>query len=412
MITTFNGWDDVEKKIMKVVNIIELLSIALIKLAGWVHENSDAVKKFLKVLAMIDIGMKLSKPIMGAVKVIGILIKVFGKIGPMFAKIGGILSKIGPLFAKLGGIISKVLIPAIKGVATAFLAWPGPIKMIVTGVFLLIAVLVRLWRTNEDFRNRVTEAWANISEVIGTAVDAIKSKLGEWAGYLKRTWEEAGGELGPFLLLLGQDLLENLKNGIVNGIPMVLEAVQGMREAILEKISELITDAVRWGVEMIGKLVEGIVSGLGNVSAAIDQVKETISTAIQSIITQALDWGREHRPGHRGRHHRWHGSHRLGGGADRLNDLVFGQWCSEWSHVGGDHGRRGRVGGARRALRYSRGGASGPGRHRRRAADGLRRDQQVGAGRSCPAARQVARHRPGRRHHDQRRRRDQRRRPG
>jgi len=47
--------------------------------------------------------------------------------------------------------------------------------LVIAAVVALIAILVHLWKTNEDFRNAIINAWNKIVEVITSVVEKIKT---------------------------------------------------------------------------------------------------------------------------------------------------------------------------------------------------------------------------------------------
>lgn len=94
-----------------------------------------------------------------------------------------------------------------------------PYALIIAAVVGLVVMLVRLWQTNEDFRNAVINIWNAIKSAFDTAIAAIVSWLesmgielqavGEW---FRNTWERAK-ELGSaFAELAGNAIVTFFKN--------------------------------------------------------------------------------------------------------------------------------------------------------------------------------------------------------
>ena len=95
---------------------------------------------------------------------------ILGAIGTTIAGFG-IATKIGNLISVISGPLMGVLKPLF-----AFLA-ANPLVAIIGLIVSIIAYLVNLYQTNEEFRAKVDAAWTAVKNAIGTAVEWIKEKF-------------------------------------------------------------------------------------------------------------------------------------------------------------------------------------------------------------------------------------------
>ena len=104
--------------------------------------------------------------------------KVVAMIGPLFTNLltiagrafGGIGSAVGTLvgaFGRLGSVLSKVT-TGVRLFGAVLLA--NPIGIVIAAIVALIAAFVYFYKTNEDFRDSVTNAWNKVKEVVAIVV--------------------------------------------------------------------------------------------------------------------------------------------------------------------------------------------------------------------------------------------------
>lgn len=168
-----------------------------------------------------------------------------------FASIGAAISPITTAmsegFNSVVGSIGATTTPLtilkglVAGVGEGFKALWGilaanPITLIIAAIALVVAALVHLWNTNEEFREFLTDFYENHIKPI---IEGIKEALTSlWEEHLKPLWEES---LKP---LFG-DLWETIKGTwdlIANLIGEIVKTIAPVVENILQMIAQFVDD--------------------------------------------------------------------------------------------------------------------------------------------------------------------------
>lgn len=168
-----------------------------------------------------------------------------------FASIGTAISPITTAmsegFSSVVGAVGATTTPLttlkglVVGVGEGFKALWGilaanPITLIIAAIALVVAALVHLWNTNEEFRQWMIDFYENNLKPI---VESIKETfVGLWEEHLKPLWEES---LKP---LLG-DLWETIKGTwdlIANLIGEIVKIIAPVVANILQMIAQFVDD--------------------------------------------------------------------------------------------------------------------------------------------------------------------------
>lgn len=166
-----------------------------------------------------------------------------------------------------------------------------PIWGIVAAAVGLIATLVALYHSNEEFRNMVTVAWDTIKENINAAIIAIISFVKSLWGQLTAWWSE------------NQALFTNVTSTAWNAIQSVIMTVINALAPIISAGWDLIVTVVQTAWELIKVVIEtalnvvlGIIKAVmqlinGDWSGAWETLKGVVGTAwegIKSFVQVAL----------------------------------------------------------------------------------------------------------------------------
>ena len=229
-----------------------------------------------------------------------------GTVGPAIAALAG-----GFAAMKIAGTVAtgvKTLSIALSGVKTAMsmiksfqglaavlstLAG-GPVALVIAAIAAVVAALVTLYMTNEDFRDAVNGAWAAIQQAVGDAVSAI-------AGFFTDTLPQAFQSVSDFFTVtIPQafqsfcDFMASLPEtvlGFVEQLPMalatgaglivgvVLGLVVSLGEAAIEAGSAFLTNLVSFFTQLPGQVAAFLSEAA---SSALSWASEMASAAAQA----------------------------------------------------------------------------------------------------------------------------------
>lgn len=154
----------------------------------------------------------------------------------------------------------------------------NPFVLITTAIVGLVTAFAVLYKTNDDFRAKVDEAWAAIKEIFAAAAQAIgefftvtiPAAFQTTIDFVKNNWQAlllllVNPFAGAFKLLY--DNCEGFRNTVNSMVDKVKQAFENMRTGISTTVSN------------IGNAIK---TGIGD---AIDWIK--------SLPAQAIGWGRD-----------------------------------------------------------------------------------------------------------------------
>jgi TP901 family phage tail tape measure protein len=163
--------------ISRTMNLLKNLGIDIGTLLAPSIENVTLhIQDFVKWLSSLDDGTKQT------------IITTAG----LVAAIGPLLLIVGTLFGSVSNIIGlyTTLSTSMAGLGVGFGSLILPIALVAAAIAGLVAAVIYLWNTDEDFRNAVIDAWGDIQQVIDGSVKAILQFLnGDLEGGLETLHE-------------------------------------------------------------------------------------------------------------------------------------------------------------------------------------------------------------------------------
>lgn len=178
------------------------------------------------------------------------------------------------------GALRKVLpllTGAFEGIGAAIGAISWPVLAIIGIIVALVGVIIYLWKTNENFRKMIIDAWNGIVDAISGAVSSIVN----WFTQLWSSIQQTLQPIMPILQQLGQMFMEVLGGLVMGAIQLVIGAFQSLWMAvsvIFTAIGGIISAAVQLIVGLFTAFIQFIT---GDFSGAW----QTLQTTIQNVMT-------------------------------------------------------------------------------------------------------------------------------
>ena len=171
--------------------------------------------------------------------------------GPLLIVIGKITSGVGKLM--LGFNSAKTAIAGMQVAAaaagTSIGAIAAPIAAVVAIVAVLVAAFVNLWKTNEEFRDKVTAIWERIKGLFEGFTQGIVDRLNALGFDFENFTEVVSAIWNGFC-----ELLAPVFEGVFTQIADILEVVFGIITGVLDIFIGLFTG--NW--EQVWEGVKGI----------------------------------------------------------------------------------------------------------------------------------------------------------
>lgn len=200
---------------------------------------------------------------------------------------------------------------AVVAVNTAMKA--NPILLVVSLLAGLVAALVTAYQTNEDFRNKVNAAWAEVKEKVGGAVSRVVQFFKEDIPNAISSAKERLLEIPEDMKDVGRNIVEGLWNGIkekfdwlkgkvggfVDSVKSIFTGKSGFDTHSPSKWSEDVGENVDIGlanglrenadvpVSAMEELTDGVIHAAGALDGAVSAAKKTarkVGDVLQSEI--------------------------------------------------------------------------------------------------------------------------------
>lgn len=211
---------------------------------------------------------------------------------------GAVTGALANLAEKLAPLAADGFLNRIKmGLSNMFVglsqAASAPLAVIAAVIALIVAIgfaLVELWKTNEEFRNKVKETWDNIKMVLYTVWESFIKPIFEnirdvalavWEKGLKPLWKKfvfLVGEIAKFML--------DIWNAMAPVLAWVIETFGPGIVATVNQLVKWFGDAFILISDILGAFLEYV----GNIIKGVRKIFEGIIDFIVGVFTG--DWDR------------------------------------------------------------------------------------------------------------------------
>lgn len=194
------------------------------------------------------------------------------------------------------GAIQKVLpllAGAFEAVGAALAGITAPVWIVIGVIVALIGIIVYLWKTNENFRNMIIDAWNGIKDAISGAIQGIIN----WFTQLWSSIQQTLKPIMPLLQQVGKFIMDVLGGLVMGAIQLVIGAFQSLWLAIsviFTAIGGIISAAVQLIVGLFTAFIQFITGDFSGawqtLQTTVQNVWTTIWNTIVSIFTQISDF--------------------------------------------------------------------------------------------------------------------------
>ena len=221
-----------------------------------------------------------------------VLSPIYDKLREVFGFIdehGDTISKISEKIGYATGVITATIAAiisaktAISAVTVVISALTNPVGLVIAAIAALIAIFVKLYDENEEFRNFVDGIIKWAQEIIPGIIQGIQngwSRFKEWWSQLWKNpiqwFKNIFGIHSPSTVFAGFGV--NIIQGLINGINSLIQRVFSIPSRIRSALdlSSLAASARGWGSDFVNGLVGGINGLVGMASQAAANVARSV----------------------------------------------------------------------------------------------------------------------------------------
>lgn len=244
------------------------------------------------------------------VAAIGPLIAIVGKAITMFTTIAPVVTTVvqAVMRVKDAFVLAKAGFTALAAEASplgaALAGISAPVLAVVAAVGVLVAAFVSLWKSNEDFRNKITEIWTGIKDTfsnffaqITEKINSLGFKFEDFSQVLKALWQGLCDFLAPLFVGVFQFISDtigtvlNVILGVVSFFTSVLKGDwEGAWNAVKSVFEAVWNGMVAWLTNIGNTLLNVLNVVLGWLGTSWQEVWTGIQTFFVNLWNNIVMW--------------------------------------------------------------------------------------------------------------------------
>lgn len=194
----------------------------------------------------------------------------------------------------------------LRSVGQAFSFLISKINPVVVVITLLVASFATLWKTNEEFRNKVIGIWEQVkgkfqefSDAITERINALGFNFKDITDVIKGAWEGFANVIAsPIItnaLQLIADTFGNVLDFILGAVDTLLGLFTGNHEQFISGIKEMlsaISSAILDGIKNIGSLVGELLANVLELFG-FDKAADAVRTFFTETFPKAIEGAKD-----------------------------------------------------------------------------------------------------------------------